>query len=121
MVNPLSSVKIATRGAGQGVRYWILQRATSLFMTLYLLFLLGFFLYHPHLQYAQWKQLFLGKSMRIGSTLFLISLCWHSWIGLWGVVTDYIKSLTRRLLVLSSIFILCLTYFIWGIMIVWSV
>ena len=103
-----------------GVQYWLLQRGTSIVIISYIIFIATFLSLNANLQYEHWQQLFTHLGMQIFSSLFLISVCWHSWQGLWGVITDYIKAPALRLGALSSILLLTITYFIWGLIIIWG-
>ena len=75
----------------------------------------------------QWSALFDRSWMKIFTLLALLSLAAHAWIGMWGVLTDY---LTERLLGpkgnvlrigLQLLISLALVIFvIWGVQIVWA-
>ncbi len=117
MVTKLTNITSLT---GNGLRDWLLQRVTSLVMLLYIVFLLGFFVTHATVDYALWQGLLSHTSMRVFSTLFLLSLVWHAWIGMWTIITDYIKPLVLRLSAQILIIIGLLLCFIWGIAIFWG-
>lgn len=118
-MQPLADADSPRLGVGKGVRQWVLQRATSLVVMSYVVFLTLVLVLHTPLRYEHWKALFSQTGVQILSTLFMLSLCWHAWIGLWGVVTDYIKPPTWRLRALGLILLLTTTYFIWGLAIIW--
>ena len=105
---------------GNGLKDWLIQRISALYFAFYSLFLLGFILAHPHLEYSQWYALFNCMVFQIASVCALLMLILHAWIGLWTVTTDYLKSTAIRLSVQALIFFLLLTQFIWGLMIVWG-
>lgn len=117
MVNKLTNV---TSLSGNGLRDWLIQRATSVILAAYIIFLLGFILSHTPLDYVTWQGLFTHFSMRLFSSLFLLSLFWHAWIGLWTIVTDYIKSVSLRLIIQLVIIIILFLYFIWCLVIFWG-
>ena len=117
MVNKLTNV---TSLSGNGLRDWVIQRTTSVILAAYILFLLGYILCHRSLDYVTWQGLFTHLSMKLLSSLFLLSLFWHAWIGLWTIVTDYIKSASLRLLIQLVIIIVLFLYFIWGLVIFWG-
>ncbi|WP_218813401.1 succinate dehydrogenase, hydrophobic membrane anchor protein [Rickettsiella endosymbiont of Dermanyssus gallinae] len=117
MVKKLTNV---TSLSGNGLRDWLIQRVTSVVLLFYIVFLLGFFVAHSSLNYAQWHGLFNHTAMRLLSTLFLLSLLWHAWIGMWTIVTDYIKPFALRLSVQILIIIGLLLCFIWGLAIFWG-
>jgi succinate dehydrogenase / fumarate reductase membrane anchor subunit len=106
---------------GNGLRDWIMQRISAVILGLYTLFLLSYILSHSNLQFADWQRLFTYPSMRVFSILALISLLLHAWVGMWTVVTDYIKFAWLSLIVQSAIIIILFIYLIWGIQILWSI
>nr|CBA73764.1 succinate dehydrogenase hydrophobic membrane anchor protein [Arsenophonus nasoniae] len=44
----------------------------------------------------------------------------HAWIGLWQVLTDYIKSIALRLLLQLFLIVILMTYLIYGTIVVWG-
>jgi succinate dehydrogenase / fumarate reductase membrane anchor subunit len=55
------------------------------------------------------------------STLFaLFSLALHAWVGLWTVLTDYVKPLILRYLLQAIILLALFVYVVWGIFILWG-
>ncbi len=118
MVNKLINV---TSLSGNGLRDWLIQRSTSVILAAYIIFLLGYILSHTPLDYVTWQSLFTHFSMRLFSSLFLLSLFCHAWIGLWTIVTDYIKSASCRLMIQLVIIIVLFLYFIWGLVIFWGI
>ena len=118
MVKNLTNV---TSLSGNGLRDWLIQRATALVLAAYIIFLLVFILYHHPLEFTTWQNLFSHFSMRLFSTLFLVSLFWHAWVGLWTIVTDYIKLASLRLVTQLFFIITLFLYFIWGLALFWGV
>lgn len=103
-----------------GVSDWLVQRVSALVMLAYVIFLLGFYLGHATIDYATWHGLFSCLYMRIFSLLTLLSLLGHAWVGIWTVLTDYVKChYTRGVVQILIIFafISCLAF---GIQILWS-
>jgi succinate dehydrogenase / fumarate reductase, membrane anchor subunit len=64
--------------------------------------------------YAHW-------TMRIFSLLALLSLFYHAWIGIWTVITDYIKPVALRLIIEIIVVLALICYLIWGIEILWGI
>ena len=103
-----------------GVYDWVIQRVTAVILAVYTVFLLGFVIAHPDLQYSEWQALFSCEVMRIASLLALISICAHGWIGMWTIATDYIKPTGLRSLFLLSVAGFVFVYLVWGIDILWG-
>ncbi len=105
---------------GNGLKDWLIQRVTALYFAVYSLFLLGFVLLHPQLNYSEWQGLFHEMWFQIASIVALLTLSLHAWIGVWTVSTDYIKCTAIRLPLQLLVALLLLGQFLWGLMIVWG-
>lgn len=104
-----------------GVHDWLLLRASSIIIILYVLYLLVFFILAPDLTYEIWHGFFATSITKVFTLLTLLSILVHAWIGLWQVLTDYMKPLAVRLgLQLIIIFVL-LVYLLYGTIIMWGV
>lgn len=105
---------------GNGLKDWLIQRVSALYFAAYSLFLLGFIVMHPQLDYVQWHHLFHNPFVKIASLIALLMLSLHAWIGIWTVTTDYLKCTCLRLSIQILVVLLLLSQFVWGIMIVWG-
>ncbi len=101
-----------------GLRDWIFQRISAVILGLYVLVLLGFFITHSPLTYDQWKAFFHTASMEIFSLMALLSLIVHSWIGVWTVITDYLKPLYLRASAQVLLIAGLALFFAWGLRII---
>lgn len=105
---------------GNGLKDWLIQRVTAVYFAVYCVFLLGFLLLHPALDFEQWHALFLNPWFQLASSIALLTLSLHAWIGIWTVSTDYIKCTVLRLSLQMLVVLWLLCQFIWGLMIVWG-
>lgn len=110
-----------TSFTGQGVKDWLIQRITSVIVAVYSLFLLGYLLLHPHIEFADWQALFNQTGMRLFTFAALLSMVWHAWIGIWTVLTDYVKCPYLRLSLQSFVILFLILCMVWGVQILWSV
>lgn len=116
----MGMVRTATALGRSGLQDWLFQRLTALVLALFTLFLFIYFCMHPNLSYTDWKNLFSSYTFRVITLIALLSLMIHAWIGIWTVTTDYLKTVSVRLII-QSLFILGLLFcLIWGINIVWT-
>ena len=105
---------------GMGLRDWLIQRFTAIFLGFYSVYLLVFLFQHPDLNYNDWRALFSSYWMQIASLFALVSIGLHAWIGLWTVLTDYVKSTFWRYVLQAAILFALFGYVVWGIMILWG-
>lgn len=116
--NKLTNVMSLT---GLGLRDWMVQRISSVVLALYILFLLGFIIFHPNMQFLDWYELFENPWFRIFSILALLSLVLHAWVGMWTITTDYLKVTWVRLVIETLIILSLIAYLAWGIEIIYSI
>ncbi|GGI88940.1 succinate dehydrogenase, hydrophobic membrane anchor protein [Legionella impletisoli] len=105
---------------GNGLKDWLIQRVTAVYLAVYALFIFSFFLMHPELRYAEWHALFQIPSFKVATVLAFFTFILHSWIGIWTVTTDYIKCTVIRLSVQLLVALFLVGQFIWALMIVWG-
>jgi len=105
---------------GNGLKDWLIQRVTALFLAVYTLFLAGFICRHPKLGFDQWHALFHCAWFQVASIIAIIALSLHAWIGVWTVTTDYIKCTVLRISVQMLVMAWLLGQFLWVCKIVWG-
>lgn len=117
----------ATNLSRSGLSDWLIQRFSAIILAAYTLCILGAFVVHPEMGYAEWQAIFANNAMRIFSLIALASLCAHAWIGMWTVGTDYLTAshlgkaaTTIRLIYQAFCVLLVVVYLIWGIQIFWG-
>ncbi|GAB4222939.1 MAG: succinate dehydrogenase, hydrophobic membrane anchor protein [Gammaproteobacteria bacterium] len=113
-------VMSGTNFSNNGVRNWVMQRASAIINAILAIFLIAYLICHPQLSYQQWHHLFTNPWMQILFVLALLSIVVHAWIGIWRVTTDYITCPMLRISSQLAIIIALWGCFIWGIKIVWS-
>ncbi|MEZ8096887.1 succinate dehydrogenase, hydrophobic membrane anchor protein [Photobacterium swingsii] len=103
-----------------GIHDFILIRATALILTLYTFYMVGFFAFGPELTFETWSAFFGQLSTRVFTLLALLSILVHAWIGLWQVLTDYIKPAALRAGLQFGVVAVLLVYLFSGFLIVWG-
>ncbi|MCE0557919.1 MULTISPECIES: succinate dehydrogenase, hydrophobic membrane anchor protein [unclassified Motilimonas] len=88
-------VKIASGLGRSGVHDFVLIRASAVILTLYTLYLVGFIAF-TDITYESWQGFFSGVFTKAFTMLALVAMLVHAWIGLWQVLTDYIKCALLR-------------------------
>ena len=106
--------------SGRGLRDWIWQRLSAVILLVYTLFLVLWSVLHQPLNFEIWRALFTALPMKIATSLCVLSLVLHAWIGVWTIVTDYIACYGLRIVAHSAVIIALASYWLWGNAIVWS-
>lgn len=107
-------------GAHYGLRDWLFQRITAVVAAAYTLFMAGYVVLHPNLDYNMWTGLFSSQVMRSFSLLFLLAVYVHAWVGVRDVVMDYVKPAGMRLAIYVVVILALLLYVIWSVIILWG-
>ena len=105
----------------QGLRDWVIQRVSAIFMAVYSLGLIFYLLFHPELSFAEWHGLFAQQWVKVFTILFILALMLHAWIGIWTIFTDYVKPFVIRSMLNFFVLLMLIACFFWGVLILWSV
>lgn len=85
---------------GDGLRSWVIQRVSAIYMALFFIYLfVHIWLNAPH-DYAQWRAWVAQVPVNSMLVLFVIALLAHVWVGMRDVIMDYVHPLLLRLLFL---------------------
>lgn len=103
-----------------GVHDWLLLRASAIIMTVYVLYILGFVVMSDTLTYDIWRGFFASSFTKVFTLLTLFCILVHGWVGMWQVLTDYVKSVAMRLVLQLVIVVVLLVYAIYGTVVVWG-
>lgn len=86
-----------------GLRDWLLQRLTAVYLAIFLGYLLVHFLLQPEHTYQQWHDWVTQPVMVIAISLFIVAVLIHGWVGMRDVILDYVHSVSLRLTILSLV------------------
>lgn len=110
-----------------GLYDWIIQRATAVVLGVYFVVVAGFLVCSGEVSYQSWHDFITSTGMVIFSSVALLSLAAHAWIGLWTVSTDYLttrqlggKATALRLAFQAGYMAVNAVYVIWGFRILWG-
>jgi len=84
-----------------GLRPWIIQRFTAIYLLFFFIFLLVYFFFFPPLSYEAWRDAMSGTVAIVATSMFFLTLFAHAWVGLRDVIMDYVKPLPLRVTVLA--------------------
>ncbi len=111
-------------GSHRGLDMWLLQRASAIYMTLFLPVFVMFAVSRGPLDYVAWHGLFEPMAVRLASLLFVAAVLLHAWIGLREIFIDYLhctRCLMLRLVLYFAFAVLYLACLVWAADIFWSV
>lgn len=84
-----------------GLRAWILQRLSAIYLALFLLYAGLRWLPAPPASYQVWRAWVADPWVGIAILLFFLSLLLHAWIGIRDVLIDYVHPFGVRLTLLT--------------------
>jgi succinate dehydrogenase / fumarate reductase, membrane anchor subunit len=113
-------VKTVLGVAHQGLRDWIIQRLSAIYLALYSVSMIAFFVVNPNVSYVTWHALFANPWMKIATILCVTSLLPHVWVGMWTIFTDYVKSSVLCLMLNVLLLLSLAVFFIWALQILWG-
>ena len=125
MVRRLLDSKAFSRS---GIADFVLQRVTAMYLTIYTFIILGFFLTAGGLDHETFQAFFGNLLIKILSSLALLATLGHAWVGIWTIMTDYMRphhlGVERALdflrpYVLIFFIAAMLAYLVWGLTLIW--
>jgi len=113
-------VKVAASLGRSGVHDYILLRASAIILLAYILYFIGF-ISSADISYAVWRGFFSLTLTKVFTLFALFAVLVHAWIGLWQVLTDYVKNTLLRGLLQFALTSIAFIYVISGFVILWGI
>jgi len=113
-------VKVAGTFGRSGVHDYILLRATAIILLAYVIYLVGFIAI-TEMSFQVWSDFFSLTFTKVFTLMALIAMLVHSWIGIWQVLTDYVKCTLLRGTLQFVLTTVAFAYVIFGFVILWGV
>lgn len=107
--------------ASSGIRAWMIQRLSALYLAGFIIFALISLGMHPPGTLDEWRGWVGHPMINAGLGLFFLALLMHAWVGLRDVVMDYINPWPLRLFVLMLFGLTWLGLGLWVMRILYSV
>ncbi|HHJ17193.1 MAG TPA: succinate dehydrogenase, hydrophobic membrane anchor protein [Gammaproteobacteria bacterium] len=99
--------------AAQGLRAWLLQRFTAIYLAVYLVTVLTVVALGDPLTFQDWRSWLGGPWMGVTTALFALALLLHAWVGVRDVLIDYVHAVWLRLLFMAITALLLLGSLLW--------
>ncbi len=106
-------------GAHYGLKDWLAQRVTALYMAVFTLVFAICAFTLPRFDYESWSGLFSAGWMKFATFIFMLCLFYHVWVGVRDIWMDYVKSAGLRLVLHMLTMFALIGYAGWGIQILW--
>ena len=104
-----------------GLKDWMWMRITAIVFLIYRTIIIVYWTRYPAATLLDWRALLLNPYMKGLGLVSLFCILLHSWLGLWCVITDYIKPDFMRKLSIFTVLFLIAIYLVSGIVILWGV
>ncbi len=98
----------------RGLRPWLLQRFTAVYLGLFLVTaILGLAWAGPD-SYEDWRSCLANPFVNLFSALFFVALFLHAWVGVRDVIMDYISGTGLRVVLLGAVAFVLLACALWA-------
>lgn len=104
-----------------GVQDFVSLRTTAAIITAFTVFMAWFFITTPQITFEIWSGLFSHLGMKVFTLATLVAIMIHVRIGLWQVLTDYVKPHGIRAGLQYVLNIIAFVYVAVGLFVLWSV
>ncbi len=84
-----------------GLRAWLMQRISAVYMLFFILFLLVHFLLDPPRSYPAWHGWMRSPGVSVATVVFFAALSLHTWVGVRDVLMDYVHPPALRVCALA--------------------
>jgi succinate dehydrogenase / fumarate reductase membrane anchor subunit len=91
------------KGPLTGLRAWLVQRLTAVYLLGFTLFLLAHLSRGAPVFFEAWRSWVLSPGIRVAWVLFFVALLLHAWVGMRDVILDYVHPLAVRLALLAVV------------------
>ena len=97
-----------------GMRAWVVQRITGIYIALFVVYLAWHFLVNPPGSYAAWSGWVGAPLVTVTGMLFFIAVLLHAWVGVRDIAIDYLWNAGVRIGVLVIVALVLLGSGIWA-------
>ncbi len=106
-------------GAHYGLMDWLAQRITGIVMAVYTVIMFAETLRGATGSREAWHAFMASGFIRFITFLFIISLCYHAWVGVRDIWMDYVKPAAIRVTLHVLTLLALVGYAGWAVQIIW--
>ncbi|NOT15105.1 MAG: succinate dehydrogenase, hydrophobic membrane anchor protein [Methylotenera sp.] len=103
-----------------GMRWWLTQRMTAVFMAVYLVLALIFVVLKSPNDFVHWQQFWQLLWWQLLTFTFFTCLIIHAWLGIRDVMRDYVFNVTLREWLQLVVELVLMAYLVWLGIILWG-
>ncbi|BCL75058.1 succinate dehydrogenase, hydrophobic membrane anchor protein [Jeongeupia sp. HS-3] len=107
-------------GAHYGLRDWLVQRVTAVIMLVYGIAVAAFVLFASGASYEAWQALFACTWVKVLTTVTVVALLWHAWVGMRDIWMDYAYHTGVRLTLHVLTILWLVASFVYSVKVVWG-
>ena len=112
-------VVVSRRAAG--LRAWLWQRLTAVYMAVYLCGLTWHFVVDPPVNYQVWHDWLAKSHVSVASALFFAAVLLHAWVGGRDVLIDYVSVASIRFALLGALAFALLAIGLWALRVLYTI
>ncbi len=102
-------------GHTHGLRSWLLQRLSGVYLAIYLVYAIASVLQHGSYSYTEWHAWLVQPVMSIATAGFILAMLAHGWVGMRDVILDYVHHLGVRLMLLTLVGLMLVACGLWAV------
>ena len=106
-------------GAHYGLMDWLAQRVTAIIMAAYTVIMFAATLGGVTGSREAWHAFMANGFIRFITFLFIVSLCYHAWVGIRDIWMDYVKPAAIRVTLHVLTLLALVGYAGWAVQIIW--
>jgi len=105
----------------QGLRAWLLQRLTAIYMVVYMLLAAVVLSCQPATGFIAWRDIFRQPVANIATVFLFAAIFYHAWVGVRDILVDYIHPQPTRFTVLTLVSLVLLGLMLWVVFLLFGV
>jgi succinate dehydrogenase / fumarate reductase membrane anchor subunit len=86
-----------------GLRAWLVQRVTAIYLLGFILYFIAHFLFEGPTDYDAWRSYVAQAWVKLLVLAAFVALLLHAWVGLRDVMLDYVKPTAARVVALPLV------------------
>lgn len=104
-----------------GIQDYVSLRASAAIISAFSIYMVYFFIATPQVTFELWQGLFTSIYMKAFTLITLLAILMHVRIGLWQVLTDYVKPHNVRIVLQFVLNLMAFAYVAVGLFVLWGV